>query len=80
MTSVFYRGGGEPGARRDLIFWPTSDFGTKEISKMGNIKTSCNYEIRNKLFYQKIDFVYNFIAISSHFVFSKTVLLRRECM
>ena len=36
------------GASRNLA----SDFDPKKISKIQNSKTSCNYEIKDKFFYQ----------------------------
>ena len=59
---------GESKASRDLVLWPISDFDPLGILKIYNIKTLCNFEIMNKLFYQTNDFIYEFIAISNHFV------------
>ena len=59
---------GESTASRDLVLWPTSDFDPLGILKIYHIKTLCNYEIMNKLFYQTNDFIYKFIVISNHFV------------
>ena len=59
------------------ILWttalPAPDFDPLGISKIYNIKTLCNYEIINKLFYQKNDFICGFIVTLNHFLPYKPV-------
>ena len=41
-------------ASRDLALCPTSDFDPQGVWKIYNMKSSCNYDTINNLFYQKI--------------------------
>ena len=58
--------------------WPTSDFDPQGISKIYSIKSFYNHETINKLFYEKHDFVWDFIAMSNHFVTLEICLLLRR--
>ena len=51
----------------NMALWPTSDFDPKRISKIYNIKTLCNYEMR--CFYQTNYFICDFVAILNHFFY-----------
>jgi hypothetical protein len=65
---LYKKGSQEPGASSNLALWPATDFDPLGIGKNYSIKTLCKYEIIDKLFYQKNDFICGFIAISNHFV------------